>query len=159
MPLSLKFITNKRSICKTQIDSFFRVSVSLVWVITLCSCGALRWHSVEQIPAEEVAYMRDGVFVSGNYVRSTKITEIDGKPAKDKNRGLREIGVGVHTVKIKCEEAIGTFNSNKLAGKTKILEFEAQTQRTYQVHCMPYTHWWIEDSENKSVVAGEKHSE
>lgn len=159
MPLSLIFITNRRSIYNAQSISLFKVVVAFLFMIILCSCGSFRWHSIEQVPAEEVAYMKDGVFVSGKYVRSTEITEIDGKLAQEKNSGLHEVGIGVHKVKIKCDEAEGAFNSNELLGKTKILEFEAQIQRTYLVRCVPFTHWWIEDIENKTVVAGEKYSE
>ena len=159
MPLSLIFITNGRSICNAQSICLFKGVVVLFFMIILCSCGAFRWHSIEQIPAEEVAYIKDGVFVSGKYVRSTEITEIDGKPAQEEDSGLHEVGIGVHKVKIKCDEAEGTFNSNELLGKTKILEFEAQVQRTYLARCVPFTHWWIEDIENKTVVAGEKYSE
>ena len=42
--------------------------------------------------------------------------------------------------------------------KLKILKFEAQIQRTYLARCTPFTHWWIEDSENEAVVAGEKYN-
>ena len=124
---------------------------------TIFACGALRWHSVEQMPAESLAYIRDGVFVSGNYIRSATITEIDGKKAEESNQGLHEISIGTHEVTIYCDEAEGEFDSNKLVGRSKILNFEARIQRTYLVRCTPFTHWWIEDLENKAVVAGEKY--
>ena len=32
-----------------------------------------QWYSIEQTPATPIAYLRDGVFVSGDYVRSALI--------------------------------------------------------------------------------------
>ena len=105
----------------------------------------------------KIAFIRDGVFVSGEYVRSAEITEIDGKTAAESANGLYEVSVGIHEIKIHCDETKGSFNTKNLVGKAKTLKFEAQMQRTYIVRCMPFTHWWIEDSENNAVVAGEKY--
>lgn len=129
---------------------------TLVLPLSLCSCGIVAWHSIEQTPAEAVAYMRDGVFVSGGYVRSALIAEIDGKEIIQSDNNLIQISLGTHQVNISCGEAEGEFNSEELNGKAKTLEFEAKMQRTYLVQCIPYTHWWIEDLENKAVVGGEK---
>ncbi len=131
--------------------------IGLLLIVLLCSCGALRWHSIEQMPADEIAFIRDGVFVTGEYVRSAAITEIDGKAATESESGLYEVSVGIHEIKVHCDETKGSFNSKDLIGKAKTLKFEAQIQRTYLVRCVPFTHWWIEDSENNAIVAGEKY--
>jgi hypothetical protein len=128
----------------------------LICLLAPPSCGLVPWHSIEQTPAEPVAYMRDGVFVSADYVRSAVIAEIDGKAAVKTSDNLVKVSVGKHHVKVLCEEAKGKFNTNEFKGEAKVLEFEALIQRTYLVRCMPYTHWWIEDSENNQVVAGER---
>ncbi len=157
MPLKLVFITDEHLINNMKILYITKFIVITLLTTTICACGAIRWHSVEQIPAESKAYIRDGVFLSGNYIRSATIAEIDGKKVKESKKGLYEISVGVHEVKIYCDEAKGEFNSNELEGKSKILKFDARIQRTYLARCTPFTHWWIEDSENEAVVAGEKY--
>ncbi len=145
MPLVLSFVTCWRNgiLC-------------LIFVSASASCGALRWHSIEQTPAEPIAYMRDGVYVSGAYVRSALIAEIDGNKVIKPSNNLVEVPIGKHIVKVFCDEAEGEFNSNEFSGVAKTLEFEAHIQRTYLVRCTPFTHWWIEDLESNSVVAGEK---
>jgi hypothetical protein len=126
--------------------------------VSLCSCGLIpvTWHSIEQTPAEAIAYIRGGVFVSGEYLRSATIAEIDDKAVAQSDNNLIKISLGKHQVKIFCDEAIGEFNSLELDGKAKVLELNAQQQRTYLVRCEPYSHWWIEDLDSKSVVAGKK---
>ncbi len=156
MPLKLVFITDKHSVQIMKIIHLTKYIVLTLLTSTICACGALRWHSVEEMPAESIAYIRDGVFVSGNYIRSATIVEIDGKKSEESNQGLHEINIGTHEITIYCDEAEGEFDSNELTGKSRILKFEAQIQRTYLVRCEPFTHWWIEDSENQSIVAGEK---
>ena len=125
-------------------------------VMQLFSCGTTRWYSVEEQLAESVAYISDGVYVSGDYIRSATVTEIDGNEIKEGAGNKLTINTGTHHVKIYCDEAKGSFNSNDLKGRAKTLEFEAQTQRKYKAYCMPYTHWWIEDLDNGKTVAGYK---
>ena len=125
-------------------------------VILLTSCGLSRWHAIEEIPAEQTAYLRDGVFVSGDYIRNATVSEIDGKTVDRDNKDRIEIMLGMRQIKVLCDEARGSFDSSDLAGESKILSFEAKVQRTYLVRCLPFSHWWIEDSENHSIVAGEK---
>lgn len=125
-------------------------------VMQLFSCGTTRWYSVEEQLAEPVAYISDGVYVSGDYIRSATVTEIDGNEVEDRASYKLNINTGTHHVKIYCDEAKGNFNSNDLKGRAKTLEFEAQTQRKYKAYCLPYTHWWIEDLENGKTVAGYK---
>jgi hypothetical protein len=158
MPLVLCFITCWRKIYSLNTTELKLCLISLLLTLSLCSCGLIpvSWHSIEQTPAESIAYIRDGVFVSGEYIRSASIAEIDSQAVAQSNNNLIEIGLGKHQVKIYCDEAKGEFNSLELDGKAKILELDAQVQRTYLVRCEPYSHWWIEDLESKSVVAGEK---
>lgn len=131
--------------------------VAIIMHISLVSCGALSWYSIEQSPADSVAYLRDGVFVRGDYVRSANISEINGNSVKARENALIKISTGKHQIKVHCEEAVGEFNSSEFIGKAKVLELQAKIQRTYHVRCRPYTHWWIEDVENGEVVAGEKY--
>ncbi len=155
MPLNRVFVTNEHAKYFLRISLFTKLLVC-VFTIFLSSCAATRWHAIEEIPAEATAYLRDGVFVSGDYIRHATISEIDGKPVDRKNKDLIEISLGVHEVKILCDETRGKFNSNDLLGQSKTLTLDAKIQRTYIIRCLPYTHWWIEDSENNSIVAGEK---
>ena len=157
MPLKQVFITSKYISVKVKYTYMPKLLLGIVVVSIIWGCGSLRWHSVEQIPAEAVAYMRDGVFVSGKYIRSAKITKIDNIVANETVDSLHQISIGTHEVIIHCAEAEGAFNSNELKGKTKNLVFKAEIQRTYLVRCEPFTHWWIEDLESKAVVAGEKY--
>ncbi|MFK7816891.1 MAG: hypothetical protein AB8B92_11210 [Gammaproteobacteria bacterium] len=131
--------------------------VTIVMPMSLVACGALSWYSIEQTPADSVAYLRDGVFLSGDYVRSASISEINGNSNIARENALIKISTGKHQVKIYCEEAVGEFNSLEFIGKAKVLELHAKIQRTYHVRCKPYTHWWIEDVENGEIVAGEKY--
>lgn len=133
-----------------------KLMLCAVFMSLMSSCGATRWHAIQEIPAEPTAYIRDGVFVSGDYIRNATIAEIDGKPIDRASKNVAEIDLGVRKIKILCDEARGKFSSRELAGQAKTLTLEAKIQRTYIVRCLPYTHWWIEDSENRSVVAGEK---
>lgn len=133
---------------------FLLLSFSLVW--QLQACGTIRWYSIEQDPATPFAYLQDGVFVSGDYVRRASVTEIDGKTIGNPARNKLEISIGMHQVRIYCDEARGSFDSDKLLGQAKVLEFEAQIQRTYKAYCKPFTHWWIEDLENGKIVAGQQ---
>jgi len=160
MPLILSFITYWR---KTDSVHFSRLKlclISLILTVSLCSCGMIpvAWHSIEQTPATPVAYLRDGVVVSGDYARSALIAEIDGRLVTKSSNNLVEVSLGKHQVKIFCDEAEGEFNSQEFSGEAKTLEFEAKIQRTYLVHCVPFSHWWIEDLENKAVVAGQKYN-
>lgn len=116
----------------------------------------VKWHSIEQIPSDSVAYIRGGVFVSGEYMRSATITEIDGKAVIQPNNNPVEIELGQRKINIYCGEAEGEFNSQELEGKEKTLVLNAQLQRTYVVRCEPYSHWWIEDLDSKAVIAGNK---
>ena len=103
--------------------------------------------------------MRDSVFVSGKHVQSAKIIKIDNVAAEESSELLHKVSVGIHEVSIHCAEAEGAFNSNELEGEERVLIFDAKIQRTYLVRCRPFTHWWIEDIENKAIVAGEKYRE
>ncbi len=141
---------------KAFITYWQKIIVSVLSIALLNACGSLSWHSIEQTPAVPMAYMRDGVYVSGAYVRSASITEIDGKLVAKSNDNLIKVTLGEHRVKINCDEAEGEFDTKEFNGETKILKFEAKIQRTYLVRCVPFTHWWIEDLENNEVVAGEK---
>ncbi|MEM7401198.1 MAG: hypothetical protein AAF304_04530 [Pseudomonadota bacterium] len=136
--------------------SFSKLILCAAFTSLLTSCGATRWHSIQEIPAEPTAYIRDSVFVSGDYIRNATIDEIDGNPIDRTSRNVAEIDLGVRKIKILCDEARGEFSSSDLVGQAKTLTIEAKIQRTYIVRCLPYTHWWIEDAENRSVVAGEK---
>ena len=129
-------------------------ALATVFFLSQVSCSSPRWYAVEEYPAEQVAYVSDGVYVNGSYVRSARVTEIDGKKVKDNNNFRHPINTGMRLVKINCDEAKGSFNSKELLGQSKILKFSADIQRTYKAHCLPYTHWWIEDVENGKVVAG-----
>lgn len=156
MPLIQSFITYWRKNFDSKQSRSMHCLVCLILVVPLYSCGTLSWHSIEQSPASPIAYMRDGVFMSGDYVRSAIIAEIDGKKVVKPRNNLVEVAVGKHQIKVFCDEAKGEFNSKEFNGKAKILEFEAQIQRTYLVRCVPYSHWWIEDLESKAVIAGQK---
>lgn len=151
MPLIQSFITYRQNMNRSMV-----CLASLVLFMPMTSCGVYRWHSIEQTPAKEVAYIRGGVYVSGEYVRSALIAEIDGKKIITPDNQLVEIAPGKHQITINCHETKGEFNSKEFAGKAKIITFEAQIQRTYQVRCVPFTHWWIEDLRNKSFIAGDK---
>jgi len=130
--------------------------MGFILILLNSACGIVNWHSIEQVPAEPFAYIRDGVFVSGNYVRSAKVIQIDDITYEGSKTPLLEIGLGKRRVKILCGEAKGDFDTKQFTGQEKILEFEAQIQRTYRVGCLPHTHWWIEDLDNQKIVAGEK---
>ncbi|QMU60855.1 MAG: hypothetical protein GKR92_03760 [Gammaproteobacteria bacterium] len=156
MPLIPSFITYWRKIFGVYLCKSMLCLECLALVVPLYSCGALSWHSIEQTPATPIAYVRDGVFVSGDYVRSALIAEIDGKKVVKPSNNLVEVAVGKHQIKVFCDEAQGEFNSEEFSGKAKTLEFEAQIQRTYLVRCVPFSHWWIEDLESKAVIAGQK---
>lgn len=158
MPLALFFITCWLKKYRFHFSLLKLCLISLNLSLLLSSCGwvPVLWHSTEQTPAEPIAYIRDGVFVSGEYVRSASIAEIDNEPVVQSNSNLIQLSLGKHQVKILCDEAKGEFNSLEMDGKAKTLELIAQIQRTYLVRCEPYSHWWIEDLESKSVVAGEK---
>ena len=160
MPLILSFITYWRKVDFVHASSLKLCLISLILTVPLYSCGMIPvvWHSIEQTPAEPIAYMRDGVIVSGDYARSALIAEIDGRSVTKSSNNLVEVSVGKHQVKIFCDEAEGKFNSQEFSGEAKILEFEAKIQRTYLVRCVPFSHWWIEDLENKVVVAGQKYN-
>ena len=159
MPLNQVFITSKPVSAKVKSIRALKLLLGAVVVFITGSCGALRWHSVEQIPAESVAYIRNGVFVSGSYMQGATIIEIDKVVTNESNNNLHKISVGIHEVSILCAEAEGAFDSSELEGKTKNLVFEAKIQRLYQVRCEPFTHWWIEDLESNAIVAGEKYRE
>jgi len=158
MPLVLSFATYWRKDDITCLRKIWLCFISLIFIMPLVSCGAHSWHSIEQTPATPIAYLRDGVFVSGDYVRSALIAEIDGNSVIKSKNHLVEVAVGKHKVKVFCNEAEGEYNSEEFVGQAKTLEFEARIQRTYLVHCVPFTHWWIEDLENKVVVAGERYN-
>ena len=160
MPLILSFITYWRKADSVHFSRLKLCLISLILTVPLCSCGMIpvAWHSIEQTPATPVAYMRDGVVVSGDYARSALIAEIDGRLVTKSSNNLVEVSVGKHQVKIFCDEAEGEFNSQEFSGEAKTLEFEAKIQRTYLVRCVPFSHWWIEDLENKAVVAGQKYN-
>lgn len=130
---------------------------NIIMPMSLFSCGALSWYSIEQTPADSISYLRDGVFMSGDYIRSTTISEVDGKSVLSRDQKLIKVSTGRHKIKVLCEEANGEFNSLDFTGKAKVLVIDAKIQRTYQVLCKPYTHWWIEDVENGEVIAGEKY--
>jgi hypothetical protein len=130
--------------------------IGIIFPLFLVSCGATSWYSIQQTPAEPVAYLRDGVVMSGDYIRGATISEVDENAVMVRENGLILVPVGTHKLKIMCEEAYGKFNSNEFVGKARVLELDAKTQRTYKVYCKPYTHWWIEDIENGDVVAGEE---
>ncbi|NNC66791.1 MAG: hypothetical protein HKN83_01995 [Gammaproteobacteria bacterium] len=158
MPLILSFVTYWRKADSVHISRLKFCSLIVVLTLPLYSCGLVpvSWHSIEQTPATPIAYMRDGVFVSGDYIRSATIAEIDGRLVTKSGNNLFEISIGKHQVKIFCDEAEGEFNSQEFSGEAKTLVFEAKIQRTYLVRCVPFSHWWIEDLENKAVVAGHK---
>lgn len=118
------------------------------------SCGSTQWYAIEEHPAEKVAYVSGGVYVNSGYIRSAYVAEIDGNKVKDSNSHRHAINAGVHVLKIYCDEAKGSFNSDNLLGNAKTLKFNAEIQREYKANCQPYTHWWIEDVENGEVVAG-----
>ena len=134
----------------------------LSWTMTLLclwqiqSCGSPRWYAVEQNLAEPYAYIHGSVFVRNDYIRVASVSEIDGTIVDSETRKNLKISTGKHQVKIFCDEAEGTYDSTDLVGKAKVLEFDANIQRTYKVFCLPYTHWWIEDFESGNVVAGER---
>jgi len=131
--------------------------ICLIIAFSQASCGHSRWHySIEQIPAEPNAYLRDGVFVSGDYIRNASISEIDGVPVKQTESRPIKITLAEHKLKIRCSEAVGEYDSDNLAGQEKTLILNAKVQRTYIIRCIPHTHWWIEDAENKKIIAGEK---
>lgn len=139
-------------VCKIKHFAF-----ALVMQLSLVSCGALSWYSIEQTPADSISYLKDGVFVSGDYIQSAIISEIDGKPVGDRNKKRIKVSTGERYIKVLCEEASGEFNSLDFKGKAKILVLDAKIQRTYRVRCKPFTHWWIEDIENGKIVAGEEY--
>ena len=158
MPLMRCFRTYRLKFCDLKVTVLKSSIICLILSLFLCSCGLIPvvWHSSEQIPAESIAYIRGGVFVSGEYLRSVTIAEIDNESVAQENNKLIKIGLGIHQVKIYCDEAKGEFNSLRVEGKAKTLELNAQLQRTYLAGCKPYSHWWIEDLDSKTVVAGEK---
>ena len=158
IPLILSFATYWRNDGIIYLRKVRSCLTNFILIMPLVSCGAHSWHSIEQTPATPTAYIRDGVFVSGDYVRSALIAEIDGKPVIKLENHLIEVEVGKHQIKILCNEAVGEYNTEEFIGQAKTLEFMAQIQRTYLVHCVPFTHWWIEDIENKAVVAGKKYN-
>lgn len=135
---------------------WMRIALCLICIGQIQSCGTPRWYSVEQEPAKPFAYIHNSVFVSNDYVRVATIREIDGNEVDEISNGNLKISLGRHQVKIYCDEAKGTYDSNALTGQAKVLEFEATIQRTYKAACHPYTHWWIEDSDSMKVVAGKK---
>ncbi len=133
------------------------IQIIVILTVLLTSCNYTKWrYSIEQVPAEPVAYLKDGVFVSGDYIRNASIIEIDGVAIEHSNDKPLQVSIGKHSLKILCAEASGEYDSANLSGKEKLLEFEAETQRTYLIRCIPFTHWWVEDSENKKIVAGNK---
>jgi len=94
MPLIMRFFT-----C-------WRINLSsLLFLSVLTSCGSLHWHSIEQTPAEPVAYMRDGIYMSGAYVRSARVSEVDGRKVVKLENNLIELSVAKHQIKIYCDEA------------------------------------------------------
>ncbi len=140
------------------VDYFVYIRIFLYFVLAclMQACGSSRWYSIEQEPATPHAFIHQTVFVLEDYIRVTSIREIDGKVV-DKNKNNKiTISATKHQIKIYCDETRGAYDSNSLSGQARILEFEAKMQRVYRVYCYPYTHWWIEDSENSEVVAGEK---
>jgi len=139
MPFIPNFVTCQRKAFAVYLQCFKLCLINITLVTPLFSCGIAPWHSIEQVPAEPAS-----------------IAEIDAKAVTKSNNNLIEITLGYHLVKIYCDEAKGAFNSLEFSGEAKTLKFEAQIQRTYQVRCEPYSHWWIEDLENNNVVAGEK---
>lgn len=141
---------------KYKRDMLLRFILVIAFLLFLQACFTSRWYSIEQEPAQQMAYIHASVFVTNDYIRSTLIHEIDGEEVENAAKGKLEINVGTHRVKIFCDEAKGNYDSDELKGQSKELEFEAFTQRTYKALCLPYSHWWIEDSENGKVVAGQK---
>ena len=132
------------------------IIMAILLPVLLFSCGTTSWYSIQQTPAESFAYLRDGVVMVGDYIRVATISEIDGEPVIMREKNLIKLSTGIHMIKIHCDEAVGKFNSKDFIGKAKVLELNAKIQRSYIAHCKPYTHWWIEDTENGNIVAGEK---
>ena len=155
----LSFVTYWRSnriTCLRKVGFFF---ISLIFIMPLVSCGAHSWYSIEQTPATPIAYLRDGVFVSGDYVRSALIAEIDGKSVLTQKNHLVEVAVGKHQVKVFCNEAEGEYNSEEFVGQAKTLEFEARIQRKVSCRlCALYTLVDRRFREIISVVAGERYN-
>ena len=118
------------------------------------SCGSGKWYSIEQEPAEPIANIRGGVFVTGEYIRSASILEIDDQELNMHSEQNFQIPIGMRKIKISCDEAKGSFDSGKFAGQSKTLVFEAKTEKNYRAWCKPYTHWWIEEMNTKKIVAG-----
>ena len=99
MPLDTAFVTSEHTKYRANLMSFSKLLICVVFITLLSSCGATRWHAIQEIPAESIAYLRDGVFISGDYIRNATIAEIDGKSVDRKNGNLIEIGLGVHKIK------------------------------------------------------------
>ena len=131
-----------------------RLYVIIFFLLTVTSCGSGRWYSIGQEPAKPIAYIRGGVFVSGEYVRSASIAEIDGKESAMHSEQNFQIPIGTRRITINCDEAKGSYDSKEFTGQSKILEFDAETEKIYRVWCKPYTHWWIEEIATKKTVAG-----
>ena len=133
------------------------------------SCEGRKWYLIEQQPAEPYALLKDGVYVSGEYLRSAIVININDELVNKQNNSPIKVKIGMHQVTIYCDEAKGIYNSNKqdvskyeadnTRKKTKTLTFNAKTERVYRVFCVPYTHWWIEDTELNRVVSGIKPEE
>ena len=140
----------------TSINGFLPWHMTLLCLWLIQSCGSPRWYAVEQELAEPYAYIHDSVFVLNDYIRVASVREIDGNLIDGEPTKNLKISTGKHQVKIFCDEAEGSYDSVNLLGEAKVLEFDANIQRTYKVFCLPYTHWWIEDFESGNVVAGER---
>lgn len=139
--------------------------VSII-ILIVTACGNRKWYSIEQQPAKPYAELKDGVYASGEYLRSAVVSNLNGKFIDKKKNSSLKVNVGIHQVTIYCDEANGEYNSNAQDGvgrgpintekHTKVLTLQADTQRVYRAFCLPYSHWWIEDTESGKVVTGEK---
>ncbi len=154
IPLMRFKLTCQRKFKNTTMYKFKYSVITIIMSMFLSSCGALNWYAIEQIPADSVAYLRDGVFMSGDHIHSATISEIDGEIVATRDEKFIKIIAGKHKIKVLCDGANGEFDSEDFEGKEKVLEFNAKIQRMYLVRCKPFTHWWIEDIDNGEVVAG-----
>ena len=135
-------------------------------VLIADACANKKWYSIEQQPTEPYALLNDGIYASGDYLRSAVVRELNEEPIDKKNNEPFKVKPGTHRVMIHCNETKGEYDSIQqdalligpinLAKKAKTLTLETDIGRIYRVQCVPYTHWWIEDTETGKVVSGTK---
>ncbi len=140
-----------------------------ILILIVNACENRRWYSIEQKTAEPFALLKDGIYASGDYVRSARVIKVNDKLIDKQNDKPFKIGVGTHKIMIYCNEASGEYDSSQqdtekhgpvnTAKKARILTLEADTERVYRVNCVPYTHWWITDTETGGLAAGAKPDE